>query len=166
MAVSIERGGMDDVGSLRELWLQLHHHHQEIGPQSGTFTDDETSWKVRASNYRGWLAAEGSFVLLARDGEELVGYALVAVSPGSDEDRDAWVVPDRVAELETMVVSDGRRGEGIGQRLLDEVDAELERIGVTELVVGLIPGNDGAQRLYERHGFRQRWLKLVKTAPG
>lgn len=162
-AVSIERGRASDIDSLRELWLQLHHHHQVIGPQSGTFTDDETSWKVRASNYRGWMADEGSFLLLARDGEELVGYALVAVSPGSDEDRDAWVVPDRVAELETLVVSDGARGKGIGSRLLDEVDAELERSGISEVVVGLIPGNDGAQRLYERSGYKQRWLKLVKS---
>lgn len=162
MTVSIDRGGPDDIDSLRELWLQLHHHHQEIGPQSGTFTDDETSWSVRASNYRRWMADEGSFLLLARDGEELVGYALVAVSPGSDEDRDAWVVPDRVAEIETMVVAEGARGRGIGGRLLDEVDAELERMGITEVAVGLIPGNDGAQRLYEHHGFKRRWLKLVK----
>lgn len=49
--IAIERGGIDDVAALRELWLELHHHHAEVAPQSGEFTDDETSWRVRASSY-------------------------------------------------------------------------------------------------------------------
>jgi len=164
MAISIERGDAAEVGSLRELWLQLHHHHQEIGPQSGTFTDDESSWEVRSSNYREWLDDQGSFVLLARDGEQLVGYAMVRVTPGPASERDAWEVPETVAELMTLVVSEGSRGAGLGNRLLDEVDAELARLGVDELFVGLIPGNDGAQRLYESRGFKGRWLTLVRSS--
>ncbi len=163
MAISIERADAGDVDSLRELWLQLHHHHQEIGPQSGTFTDDESSWAVRSANYREWLAEEGSFALLARDGADLVGYAMVKVSPGPASERDAWEVPETVAELMTLVVSAGRRGDGIGGRLLDEMDAELERLGIDEVFVGLIPGNDGAQRLYESRGFKGRWLTLVRS---
>jgi ribosomal protein S18 acetylase RimI-like enzyme len=164
MSAAIERGDAADIDSLRDLWLQLHHHHQEIGPQSGTFTDDESSWSVRSANYREWLAEEGSFLLLARDGDELVGYAMVSVTPGPASERDAWVVPETVAELMTIVVSKGSRGEGLGTRLLDEVDAELERLGIDELFVGLIPGNDGAQRLYESRGFKGRWLTLVRSS--
>jgi ribosomal protein S18 acetylase RimI-like enzyme len=29
-----------------------------------------------------------------------------------------------------------------------------------------MPGNDGAQRLYERRGFRPRWLLLARGAQG
>ena len=163
MAISIERGDSGDVDSLRELWLELHHHHQRIGPQSGTFTDDESSWAVRSANYRQWLGEEGSFALLAREGDQPVGYAMVRVSPGPASERDAWVVPETVAELMTLVVSEDSRGEGIGHRLLDEVDAELGRLGIDELFVGLIPGNDGAQRLYESRGFKGRWLTLVRS---
>ncbi len=163
MAITIEPGDAGDVGSLRKLWLELHHHHQEIGPQSGIFTDDESSWAVRSANYREWLAGEDSFVLLAHDGEDLVGYAMVQVRPGSAAERDAWIIPETIAELMTLVVSDGRRGEGIGGLLLDEMDAELERQGINEVLVGLIPGNDGAQRLYESRGFRSRWLTLVRS---
>ena len=64
-AIVIERGGVDDVPALRALWLELHHHHAEVAPQSGEFVDDETSWRVRSS-YREWLADPRSFVLLAR----------------------------------------------------------------------------------------------------
>jgi ribosomal protein S18 acetylase RimI-like enzyme len=163
-SISIERGSAEDVEVLRELWLELHHHHAEVAPESGEFADDESSWRVRSGSYREWLADPRSFVLIARDAGRPVGYALVRVFESGADLRDAWVVPDVIAELETLVVTREARGARLGNRLLDEVDAELARQGVTELQVGLIPGNDGAQRLYESRGFRQRWLVLARRA--
>jgi ribosomal protein S18 acetylase RimI-like enzyme len=161
-AIVIERGGVDDVPALRALWLELHHHHAEIAPQSGEFVDDETSWRVRSASYREWLADPRSFVLLARAGDRLVGYALVRVMEAGPGLTDSWRVPDVIAEIETMLVTAEVRRAGLGSRLLDEIDAELERQGITEVIVGLMPGNDGAQRLYERRGFQRRWLVLAR----
>lgn len=161
-AIVIERGGVDDVPALRALWLELHHHHAEIAPQSGEFVDDETSWRVRSASYREWLADPRSFVLLARAGDRLVGYALVRVMQAGPDLTDSWRVPDVIAEIETMLVTAEVRRAGLGSRLLDEIDAELERQGITEVIVGLMPGNDGAQRLYERRGFQRRWLVLAR----
>ena len=158
--VEIELGGPEDIDALRELWLELHHHHAEVAPQSGPFVDDESSWRVRAGSYREWLSDPRSFLLLARDGERLVGYACVRVFESGADLHDAWVVPEVIAELETLVVSADARGAGLGNRLLDDMDAELARRGIEEIQVGLIPGNDGAQRLYESRGFEPRWLVL------
>jgi ribosomal protein S18 acetylase RimI-like enzyme len=160
--VTIERGGIDDVPALRDLWLELHHHHQEVAPQSGEFVSDEESWRVRSSEYREWLADPRSFLLIARSGAQPVGYAVVRVMASGPELRDAWQVPETIAEIETMLVSAEFRDAGLGSRLLDEIDAELERRGITEVIVGLMPGNDGAQRLYERRGFQRRWLVLAR----
>jgi ribosomal protein S18 acetylase RimI-like enzyme len=163
-AIEITRGGPEDIDSLRELWLELHHHHAEIGPQSGEFTDDETSWSYRSAQYREWLGDPGSFLLLGRDGERLVAYLVVRVMESGPEFRDAWRVPDTVAEIETIVVLPEARGAGLGERLLDEADAELYRQGITEVMIGVIPGNDRAQALYERRGFHPRWLILARSS--
>jgi ribosomal protein S18 acetylase RimI-like enzyme len=160
--IAIERGGVDDVAALRELWLELHHHHAEVAPQSGEFTDDETSWRVRSSEYREWLADPRSFLLLARADDRLIGYAVIRVMEAGPELMDSWRVPEAVAEIETMLIAAEFRGSGLGSRLLDEIDAELERQGISEVIVGLMPGNDGAQRLYERRGFQRRWLVLAR----
>jgi ribosomal protein S18 acetylase RimI-like enzyme len=161
-AIAIERGGVDDVTALRELWLELHHHHAQVAPQSGEFVDDESSWRVRSASYREWLGDPRSFLLLARARERLVGYALVRVMEAGPDLNDSWRVPAVIAEIETMLVSAEFRGLGLGTRLLDEIDAQLERQGITEVMVGVMPGNDGAQRLYERRGFRRRWLLLAR----
>lgn len=160
--ISIERGSAGDVEALRELWLELHHHHARVAPRTGEFTDDQTSWRKRSGYYREWLGDPRSFLLLARAGERLVGYAMARVKDSGGEHEDAWRQPALVAEIETLVVAADARGSGLGGRLLDEIDAELERQGITEVTVGLMPGNDGAQRLYERRGFRRRWLELVR----
>jgi ribosomal protein S18 acetylase RimI-like enzyme len=163
-AIAIERGEVGHVAALRELWLELHHHHAQVAPQSGDFVDDETSWRVRSSSYREWLADPRSFLLLARTEGRVVGYALVRVMEAAPELTDSWRVPAVIAEIETMLVSAPFRGAGLGIRLLDAIDAELKRQEITEVMVGLMPGNDGAQRLYERRGFRRRWLVLARGA--
>jgi ribosomal protein S18 acetylase RimI-like enzyme len=146
------------VEELRELWLQLHHHHQSVSPV-GPFIDDEASWSLRLDGYRELLEA-GAFVLAAELDGELAGYALVRIHEGRD---DSWELGDRHAEVWTLVVDERHRGKGIGSALLDEVDARLERLGIRGLMIGLMVGNEGARRLYESRGLTPGWLQLYRT---
>jgi len=54
------------------------------------------------------------------------------------------------------------RGRGLGGLLLDAVDAELERRGIPDSVIGVLPQNAAAVRLYERRGYRPAWLVLTR----
>jgi GNAT superfamily N-acetyltransferase len=56
------------------------------------------------------------------------------------------------------------RGAGIGSALLDAVDTEFARLGVDDQVIGVLPGNVDAARVYERRGFRPTWLYLSRFA--
>ncbi len=75
---------------------------------------------------------------------------------------DTWQTGDRVGEIETLAVAPAYRGQGIGTRLLDGLTRELAAAGVTDLVLGALPGNTDAIRLYERHGFRPAWTYLAR----
>ena len=50
------------------------------------------------------------------------------------------------------------RGAGIGSALLDGLERALERAGIDDLVLGVLPGNTAAMRLYERRGYRPTWM--------
>jgi ribosomal protein S18 acetylase RimI-like enzyme len=171
--VVITRAGAEVLDRLQPLWLELHHHHQAVaGEALRPYVDDAYSWASRRAMYARFLAApHGSFVLLAeRAGAGaaapvLLAYAMVAVTPVEDTwVDDTWRTGPLVAEIETLSVAPEGRGQGLGSALLDRVDAELEAVGIADVVVGAFAANAGALRLYERRGFRPTWNYLSRFA--
>ena len=156
---TIALAGPDRIDELRPLWLELHHHHARVS-RVQPFVDDETSWAARRRSYVETFE-DGGFALVAEDDAGLAGYAVVRIHHGPD---DSWALEDRYGEVWTVVVAERARGEGLGSALLDEVDAELARRGVHDLMIGVMEGNDRARRLYERRGLVPGWLQLYRVA--
>jgi hypothetical protein len=74
--------------------------------------------------------------------------APVQIRPGGPEDLD------RLEPLWVSVrVDDALVGYGLERELRDQ--------GVTDLAIGVLPGNDGALRLYERRGYKRTWMAPV-----
>lgn len=92
--------------------------------------------------FRGLLRRADSELIVAEAADRTVGYAV------------AWFVVDQ-AELGNIAVAEDWRGRGIGARLLDEVLDRAGRRGMREIFLEVRPSNLVAQRLYERHGFRE-----------
>lgn len=125
------------------------------------------------------LRQRDTCVLVAEDGAELLGFAIV--SDGSDVPplraivpmgvramgvlgaaRAGWRSSARLAvdirppprglHLTELQVRPDRRGQGTGDRLLREVEAEARRRGCAH--ISLTTGScNPARRLYERHGY-------------
>lgn len=155
---AIAFAGPDDLHELEPLWRSLHRHHRRVA-EVPVVTDDELSWQRRSAWYRSMLDAGEAFLLVARDGSEAVGYALVQVRPGED---DTWPFGAQMAELVSLSVAPQRRGGGIGTALMDAVDAELERRGIADLEVAVMAGNSRALAFYERRGLRLGELLLFR----
>ena len=159
MAPRIVPAGRDRIDELGPLWLQLHHHHERVS-RVQPFVDDETSWAARRRSYEETFD-DGGFALVAKEDGRLVGYAMVRIHEGRD---DSWQLGDRRGEVWTLVVDEAARGAGVGSALLDAVDEELAARGIIGLVIGVMEGNDGARRLYERRGLVPGWLQLYRVA--
>jgi ribosomal protein S18 acetylase RimI-like enzyme len=100
--------------------------------------------------------------------------AAFEIVPGSGVDIPAleplWVAvhhrhAESMPELGPYVRAESR-GAGIGSALLDALEAGLAERGVTDLVLGVLPGNDAAIRMYERRGYRPTWMYLSRFARG
>jgi GNAT superfamily N-acetyltransferase len=80
-------------------------------------------------------------------------------------DRDC----ERAAEHEgalmvaDLVVAGGHRGAGIGTRLLAEAERLTRERRLERLAIGVLLGNDGAARVYERFGFRSHSIEMLKA---
>ena len=161
----LRRGSAADLASLEPLWVSVHHRHAEAMPELGPYVDDRRTWAERSALYADLLAKPDTFLLLAEREGTLAGYGLAHVMPAAQTwVADTWQTGERIGEIESLAVLPGYRGQGIGTRLLDGLEAELAATGVTDLVIGVLPGNTAAIRLYQRRGFRPTWSYLSRFA--
>lgn len=100
------------------------------------------------------LASGDNLVLLARDGDDVVGHLAGRLSgPGS-------VHPIRVAELESIHVYPAHRGRGAGEQLMTAFLVWAAEKGAQRATVTAYAANDGARRFYARHGFALKSVVL------
>jgi [ribosomal protein S18]-alanine N-acetyltransferase len=91
--------------------------------------------------------ASGHHYLVAVDGDRLLGYAGLAVSP----QNEAWV--------QNIAVRRDAQRQGIGRALLEALLTEAERNEVRKVLLEVAVDNDPAQKLYAQYGFEAVGLR-------
>jgi GNAT superfamily N-acetyltransferase len=126
--VQITRAGIERVDELEALWKALQDHHAEVMPNAGGLAprELEQTWEMRRTKYNSLLSEPEAFVLIAEDGDRVLGYAMVGISDGSI----GYVTGPRVGEVETLSVLPDARGRGVGESLMNAVDHHLTAIGL------------------------------------
>jgi ribosomal protein S18 acetylase RimI-like enzyme len=162
---TLRRGSRADLPLLEPLWVSVHHRHAEAMPELAPYVSDAQTWAVRGALYAELLAKPDTVLLLAEVDAELIGYGLAHVmAVGDTWLPDTWATGARIGEIESLSVLPEYRGRGVGTRLLDALEHELDNDGVRDLVLGVLPGNAAAIRLYERRGYRPTWMYLSRLA--
>lgn len=161
----IEPGGIADLDRLEPLWVAVHHQHRESMPELAPYVTDTVTWQERIGLYRQLYAEHEPVLLLARDGDRLVGYALGYTMPVEGTWlADTWATGARVGEIESLSVLPECRGQGLGSLLLDQLHEGLRLQGAEDFILGALAGNADAIRLYQRHGYQPTWLYLSRFA--
>jgi ribosomal protein S18 acetylase RimI-like enzyme len=159
----LRTGSAADLDLVGPLWVAVHHQHSETMPQLAPFVSDDETWRVRRALYEELLAKADTVMLLAFVGETAVGYGLAHVMPVDDTwVSDTWATGSRIGEIESLSVLPQYRGSGLGSELLDRLEQHLHATGVENLILGALPGNTDAIRLYERRGYQPTWLYLSR----
>ncbi len=154
---------------LKPLWRALYDHQTGVSPHlRDREVPFERAWEYRRGLEREWLGAGSqSFVLAAQDGgARYVGYAFVRIVSGEGF-AASWNASRPLAELMTLVVAPEARGQGVGSKLLDAVEARLRELGIADMAIGVISTNTEAIRLYERRGavpFLTQFLHRVQAS--
>ena len=119
MESQVRRGSVTDVDLLMPLWISMVEHHRMVAGTQWPVRTAEAAWNARQREYRTWLT-DGSgtlFVAGVEGAAEPVGYAMLRVhEPGA-----TWDLGAEVGEVESLAVSDGARGGGVGTALLGRV---------------------------------------------
>jgi ribosomal protein S18 acetylase RimI-like enzyme len=163
--LELSRGSAADLTALEPLWVAVHHRHAESMPELAPYVSDEQTWAQRSALYAELLAKPDTVLELATVEGALVGYGLAHVMEVDDTwVPDTWATGERIGEIESLSVLPEHRGRGIGERLMDALEQALDEADVADVIVGVLPGNDGAVRLYERRGYLPTWLYMSRLA--
>jgi ribosomal protein S18 acetylase RimI-like enzyme len=159
----VRTGSAADLDLVGPLWVAVHHQHAQVMPQLAPYVSDDETWRVRRALYQELLAKPDTLLLLAFDGETVVGYGLAHVMAVDDSwIADTWVTGPRIGEIESLSVLPQYRGSGLGSVFLERLEQHLQAIGVEDIILGALPGNTDAIRLYERCGYQPTWLYLSR----
>jgi ribosomal protein S18 acetylase RimI-like enzyme len=93
------------------------------------------------------LADKGSTLLIARDGNKIVGTAMVIVYPTTFRFE---------SRIEDVVVDESARGRGVGEALVKECIEVARSRGAAIVELQTARSRAAANRLYERMGFERR----------
>jgi GNAT superfamily N-acetyltransferase len=126
--------GVDDAGEVARL---LHDFNVE-------FETPTPGVETLAARLRRLLGGSTTVAILA--GEPAFGVALVTVR------TNVWY-DGHVALLDELYVAPGRRNQGTGTALIDELLSWAQTNSVDLIEINVDEGDVDAQRFYERHGF-------------
>jgi ribosomal protein S18 acetylase RimI-like enzyme len=142
------------------LWLDGVRLSRRLGPERsvvfGSPEDGEAVLAIDAACFEPFWRfdrrvltrlARTDRLLMARDGDRVVGYALAGLT-------------GRDGRLGRIAVTPEARGRGIGRALLMDALAELVRQGAQRVVLVAEPDNGPALRLYRSVGFRAASQRL------
>ena len=164
-AAVLRRGSREDLPLLEPLWVGVHRQHAQVMPEFAPYVDDEQTWSARSAFYADLLDEPGTILILAEVGQQLAGYGLARVMPAADTWlADTWQTGPVIGEIETIAVLPSYRGQGIGTQVFRQLEQELEAIGVNDYILGVVPNNTDAIRLYSRLGYRPIWSYLARLS--
>jgi ribosomal-protein-alanine acetyltransferase len=100
--------------------------------------------RMTSRQWRRHLRSDSARVLVAVRARRLAGAAVLF-----------FRLRSRVARLYSIAVAADARGQGIGEALLEAAERAASRRGCDRLRLEVRVDNAGAQRLYERRGYRR-----------
>ena len=145
------------IGRLGALLVRLHH---DLDPDRFIAATPQTEHAY--GSFLGTQLDEPNIVILVaeRDGE-VIGYTYAGV-----EGTDYMSLRGPAGVLYDIVVDPAHRGQGVGRALLDATLEALEAKGAPRVVLSTAEGNESAQRLFARAGFRRPMIEMTRELRG
>ncbi len=70
------------------------------------------------------------------------------------------------AHIHDLIIDEAYRGQGLGRALLDDAIEWCAEMGVDEVCLGVAPLSTRSRRFYERYGFEEASVLLVRMVSG
>jgi ribosomal protein S18 acetylase RimI-like enzyme len=148
--VDIDAPDTEAAGAVADLWVDLAREQRAFGSHLHAERNRAT---IREAVVRHIIAGG---LLVARDGEEIVGFVMF----GPESERYEQDVSRGV--VRNIVVRPDYRNEGIGAELLAAAESSLREADFDVVSLSALADNEAARRFYARHGYEPHRVDLEK----
>ena len=152
--VTIRRASKTDQAALGRYGGALMRQHHGLDPRRFIITDrpEEGYGRFLASQ----LDDRDSIVLVAEQGGDIVGYVYAGLEPMSWRELRA-----PCGFVHDVFVDAGVRRQGVGEKLVRAAIEWIESKAQPRVVLWSAQGNDEAQRLFAKIGFRRTMVEMT-----
>jgi GNAT superfamily N-acetyltransferase len=160
-SVVIRSAGRQDIEVLCRLYFQFHQYHVGGVPDrlASLGEPDEYDYSELRVNLENIIRDDDSVLFLAQVGQQPAGFAEVYVR---DDKPDPARVSYRYGHLQSLMVLDKFRRNGIGTRLVEETHRWAKEQGATEMRLDIWEFDRGPLDFYENAGYRTLRRTLVR----
>jgi GNAT superfamily N-acetyltransferase len=153
MAVTIRRATLEDVPAIARMAIALSelHVHWDARRFSHIATVEGAT-----RFYGDRSEADGAALLVADDGERVMGFAYLEYEPVLYSALAA-----KVAWLHDIYVEAEARGAGVGSSLLRSVRSYAAELGADKVLLSVAIQNGKGKGLFERNGFRPTMYEMM-----
>lgn len=148
--VRVRTATAEDRGALLALLQRVEAMHAALQPRFFRSPPGGEAAGERGEAIDRALAARDEVVFVAERAGAIEGMAHVRLF---DTPRRATQVAVRRALLESLVVADEARRNGVGRALVEAAASWARLAAAEELLLTVWDGNEGAERFYDRLGF-------------
>lgn len=148
--MNIRRASEKDIDSLIKLLQEVLEIHANIRPD--IFISGTTKY-TRSDLLEKLVNDEEPIYVAVDENDEVMGYAFCALK---QQPFSTNMVPFKSLYIDDLCVDSKCRGKHIGEQLFEYVKAEAKRLGCYEVTLAVWAGNDGAERFYDRIGFKTK----------
>lgn len=152
--LTIKHASANDLGSLQDLNMELGAYNASVDKFAKS---DWSKTQEGITHFRKSIEDDDRAALLAELDGIPVGFITAKMITGTE------ARPGRTASLEIMVVKDGKRGEGIGAKLVEEFFNWAKSQKAERAVVNAYAANERAQHFYKKFGFKPLDINFEKV---
>ena len=153
---TVRRATRADLPRIGRLGAQLVTEHHDLDARRFLAAKNRTP-----TDYAAWMSSQlndpNVIILVADDNGDVIGYAYAAV-----EDYDYMSLRGPAGVLHDIIVDPEKRGQGVGRMLLNAILKELNGRGAPRVVLTTAEGNDVAQKLFAKTGFRRTMIEMTR----
>jgi GNAT superfamily N-acetyltransferase len=153
--MKVRAAGMSDLPALVRLNAEAHAFHMAAVPGAYRVIDpvEVEGW------FRGLLAEERYAILVAEEGGEAIGFAVVE---RVDEPGHIFALPRRIANVAQLGVTAAARRRGAGRALMAAAEELARAWGASAVTLSVVAFNADADRFYRALGYAPSVTRMTK----